>query len=208
MHAKHTLAVSENLNDPLREVTRRYPLLSLLSPRPPAPIGVGLFRKKCLTLELAQFLKSNALPRRWQFPKGYHDCKQTYCAESGIELDSDRPVRDGFESVFLPEGWGKELSSTDGVVRVFDASGHTRLYCFCSFDTEWIIPHCRVVPRFVYSECVDESMVFDVKQDVWYDTILLEMSTDTICLHRQLPESFLNEEYPNWRDASAYWDIP
>ena len=130
-----------------------------------------------------------------------------------------------FIDVKFPTGWTKRANPEDGrTTDIFDAAGNRRAYVWykaASYDRKAygvIRRRFEVQTRNFNDYTIGVGWVLDVKipgatvsvfqtEDVTYESDREGVSTEAQDALRAACAAWLDVNYPDWRDPTAYWDV-
>ncbi len=143
------------------------------------------------------------------------DGKKEDLEKSGIKFLGEVPGDKLFQFAELPEGWKKQATNHSMWSKLFDDKGRERASIFYKAAFYDRAAHLSIKRRYNvqtdnegyekrYGICLeDRTEIYRTEAIVCGEGILAFDVTEKA---RQLAEAWLSENYPNWRDYSAYWD--
>lgn len=143
------------------------------------------------------------------------DGKKEDLEKSGIKFLGEVPGDELFQFVELPEGWKKQATNHSMWSKLFDDKGRERASIFYKDAFYDRAAHLSIKRRYNvqtdhegyekrYGICLDDCTEIHRTEAIACDGEILAL--DAREKAKQLAEAWLNDNYPNWRDRSAYWD--
>jgi len=143
------------------------------------------------------------------------DGKKEDLEKSGIKFLGEVPGDKLFQFVELPEGWKKQATNHSMWSKLFDDKGRERASIFYKAAFYDRAAHLSIKRRYNvqtdsegyekhYGICLDDRTEIHRTEAIVSGEGILAF--DAREKARQLAEAWLSENYPNWRDYSAYWD--
>ena len=121
-----------------------------------------------------------------------------------------------FQYVELPEGWHKKAAEHSMWSHLIDDKGRQRANIFYKAAYYDRSAHISAIRRYSYGtdyeQSDDEFSVAHAKDGnvVIFTTEPVKGDSDKSCEHRKQArkqaKTWLNENYPDWENAAAYWD--
>lgn len=143
------------------------------------------------------------------------DGKKEDLEKSGIKFLGEVPGDELFQFVELPEGWNIKATNHSMWSKLFDDKGRERASIFYKGAFYDRAAHLSIKRRYNvqtdnegyekrYGICLDDCTEIHRTEAIACDREILAL--DAREKAKQLAEAWLNDNYPNWRDRSAYWD--
>ncbi len=148
------------------------------------------------------FVHSETLPT-----KMYGEAKKVL-EKAGLKLCGEVPKDKLFQYVELPEGWKKIETPHPMWSKLIDHKGRERASICYKAASHDRAAHLDLIRRYSYClkfEGEDMELKYAVcidGKDIIHSTAKVDSSGEA----EMLAEAWLNDNYPNWRDESAYWD--
>ena len=166
-------------------------------------------------IERQQAQGQRSLVQSETLPVDIIDGKKEDLEKSGIKFLGEVPGDKLFQFVELPEGWKKQATNHSMWSKLFDDRGRERASIFYKDAFYDRAAHLSIKRRYNvqtdseghekrYGICLDDRTEIHRTETIVCDEEMLPF--DAREKAKQLAEAWLSDNYPNWRDWSAYWD--